>query len=108
MRSLLIAFLLVFALGVGTALLFEGVGVGAGIVLAIVSLILVLFMSAVGSAIARPVPPHAKMLMEGKHWRVVNGVRYDDGFSDFFSALVDLSPPQSLLGLASGSWDREI
>jgi hypothetical protein len=108
MRTLLIAFILVFALGVGTTLVFAGVGTAAGIALAIVSLILILLMSVVGAAIAKGVPPHASMLMERPHWRVSKGARYDDGFSDFFNAVVELAPPQSLLGLSGGAWDREI
>jgi len=45
--------------------------------------------------------------MEGAHYQVRNGVRYPDGFVDFFRALAELSPPDSFLVLGSGAWDRE-
>ena len=107
MRSLAIAFLLVFALGFATALIFDRLGTAAGVAAIVASVVLILLMSVVGGAIAGPREP-LNLLMDGPHWRVPKADRDDVDFSEFFRALPELSPPDSFLALAGGSWSREV
>ena len=106
MRSLAIAFFVVFALGFASALAF-GLGTAAGIAAIAASIVVILLMAVVGAAIAEALPPD-KYLFNGPHYEVRDGVRYPDGFSDFFRALADISPPESYLALADGAWDKQI
>jgi len=107
MRSLAIAFLLVFAVGFATALIFDRLGAAAGLAAIVASIVLILLMSVVGGAIAGP-PETLNLLMDRPHWRVRKASRRDVDFCEFFRALPELSPPDSFLALAGGSWSREV
>ena len=107
MRTLAIAFVAVFVAGFGTALAFYELGTAVGIAAGFASTLLIMLMSVLGGAIAGPSEP-LNLLMDGPHWRVGKAGRDDVDFSEFFRALPELSPPDSFLALAGGSWSREV
>ena len=102
MRLLAFAFLLVFGMGLASALAFDRLGTAPGVAAIGVSIGFILLMSRVGAAIAGPPPPPMNLVMDSPHWSV-RGATFDA----FFPALAGLSPPDSFLALAEGAWDRE-